>query len=139
MKIEGPRRSSATSGPKRAGQPRGDGFQLEDTGGTGATKASAALGATRGLSGVDALLALQGEMDGSARRKRMTDRAGDLLDILDEIKLTLLSGAYPKSTLPRLLDALERQREDVMDPRLQTVLDEIELRARVEAAKLEAA
>jgi hypothetical protein len=138
MKIDGPNRVTGPQGPKKTSKTGGSGFALETQDGQ-ATRAPASLGAASGLTGVDALLALQGEMDGSGRKKRMAARATDLLDILDDIKISLLAGGYPREALPRLLTILDRQRETVMEPGLQAVLDEIELRARVEAAKLERA
>jgi len=58
-----------------------------------------------------------------------------MLDILDEIKLSLLMGQLPKAKLSRLLSVVERQNGTFNDPRLGEVLAEIELRARVELAK----
>ena len=58
-----------------------------------------------------------------------------MLDILDDIKLALLAGQLPKSKLSRLLSVVERQQGIFSDPRLKDVLDQIELRARVELAK----
>ena len=62
-----------------------------------------------------------------------------LLGLLDEVRDGLLSGGIPRGTLNRLADAVGRRHENFADPRLQGVLDEIELRARVELAKLEQA
>ena len=42
-------------------------------------------------------------------------------------------------TLNRLATAVSRRQENFADPKLQGVLDEIELRAKVELAKLEQA
>jgi hypothetical protein len=49
----------------------------------------------------------------------------------------LLAGGIPRATLNRLANAVTRRRESFADPHLQSVLDEIELRAHVELAKLE--
>ena len=43
------------------------------------------------------------------------------------------------TTLNRLALAIAKRRESFAEPKLQTVLDEIDLRARVELAKLEQA
>ena len=51
----------------------------------------------------------------------------------------LLAGGIPRTTLNRLANAVSRRHESFADPKLQTVLDEIELRAHVELAKLEQA
>lgn len=111
--------------------------------------APAGMGATRGAAGlssgpaslgaVDALLALQetGAADDAlhAPRRKAVARAEEMLDILDDIKLALLMGQVPKSKLSRLLSVVEGQRGGVADPMLRDILDQIELRARVELAK----
>ena len=63
-------------------------------------------------------------------------RAEDMLDHLDDIRLGLLMGAIPISKLTSLVQVVKDQRDQVDDPRLASVLDEIEVRAAVELAKL---
>ena len=84
----------------------------------------------------DALLALQEVPDAGQRPSAGLKRAGDLLDRLDEIRVGLLDGAIPRERLGQLVKTVRARREAVEDPRLATLLDEIELRARVELAKL---
>lgn len=57
--------------------------------------------------------------------------------MLDQVRDGLLAGGIPRVTLNRLANAVTKRRENFTDPKLQTVLDEIELRAHVELAKLE--
>ena len=52
---------------------------------------------------------------------------------------TGLAGGIPRVTLNKLAHAVSRRQEGFADPKLQNVLDEIELRAKVELAKLEQA
>jgi len=95
---------------------------------------------TQGLTGVgsiDALIALQALGDPLERRRRAVGRAGQILDVLDEVKMALIDGGAPASALQRLTSAIREQRRDTEDPRLETLLDEIETRAAVEMAKLE--
>lgn len=87
--------------------------------------------------GVEALLALQDVGGPLERKRRAVRRAGRILDVLDEIKLGLLSGELSGAELDRLRRAVRDERERTEDPALEVVLDEIELRAAVEAAKLE--
>lgn len=82
------------------------------------------------------LLALQAEEEPQERRKRQARRGHDLLDGLDRLKASLLSGRIEISELERLKDALSLRRETTDDPRLDEVLAHIELRAAVELAKL---
>jgi len=60
-----------------------------------------------------------------------------LLDMLDQVRDGLLAGGIPRATLNRLANAVSKRQDGFADPKLQTVLDEIDLRARVELAKLE--
>ena len=60
-----------------------------------------------------------------------------ILDVLDEIKVGLLSGDIGGGDLDRLRRAIRDERELTDDPRLEAVLNDIELRAAVEMAKLE--
>jgi hypothetical protein len=100
---------------------------------------SAGVSRTASVMGVDALLALQ-ELGGPLeRRRRSVRRAGRILDALDEIKVSLLDGRLSLAQLDRLKRAVQDERAFTDDPRLEGVLDEIELRAAVEIAKLEQA
>lgn len=82
------------------------------------------------------LLALQEVGDGRTARRKAVRRASDLLDMLEAIRLDLLDGSVGEERLSALLKLVSGQREAITDPRLAHVLDEIELRARVELAKL---
>lgn len=59
-----------------------------------------------------------------------------LLERLEDIRLALLAGAIPKDLLARLAQTVRQRRQRSDDPRLNEILDEIELRAEVEIAKL---
>lgn len=90
-----------------------------------------------GVQSVDSVLTVQevGDREGNARRAR--ERAELMLDRLDDIRHGLLMGAIPNDRLEELAAAVRRQREAVDDPRMVEILDEIELRARVELAKFQ--
>jgi len=134
MRIDGPRRPGG-SGRVRNGsgttQPT-SGFSVSN--GT-APSASAAASAPAAIGGVDALLALQsvGEVGGRGERVR---HGFALLDILDEMKLDLLSGTLSPDRLERLVSTVARRPQRNAGEAVESVLDEIELRARVELAKL---
>ena len=57
------------------------------------------------------------------------------LDVLDQLKLGLLSGNLDSSTVARLRDAAANLKSSSGDPGLDAVLSEIELRVEVELAK----
>ncbi|MBJ7409660.1 MAG: flagellar assembly protein FliX [Phenylobacterium sp.] len=140
MKVTGTGGLSQTSGAKpaaRAGS--GAGFQLSGVATPAApTQVSGASGVSS-VMGVEALLALQDVESPTERKRRSVRRADRLLDQLDGIKVALLGGELSQSQLDSLARAVREQRSATEDPQLEAVLDEIETRAAVELAKLEAA
>jgi hypothetical protein len=87
------------------------------------------------LGGLEALIAIKSEDQQRERKRRSVRRGQSLLDLLDELKLNLLSGRLPVELESRLSGAL---RDDMPsgDARLDVILDGIELRAAVELAKI---
>ena len=135
-----------TSGPAAGGTASGarapaggSSFNLPAAGAAGsAAPASRAAGVT-GVASLDALLALQ-EMGGPLeRRRKAVGRAGRILDVLDDLRLAVIDGEVSSNHLDHLMRAVRDQRENTEDPRLEGVLDEIEMRAAVELAKLQRA
>lgn len=86
---------------------------------------------------VSALLALQGSAveGGDAGTARAKNRAEDLLQKLDQLRLDLLNGGIPRDRLIGLAHSLKSAKDTVFDPQLRQVLDDIDLRAQVELAK----
>lgn|SRR6185436_113113 len=87
---------------------------------------------------LEALLAVQEVPDATQSGRRAQRHAEDLLDGLEDVRNALLVGALPRQKLDELARLVRLRRDQVLDPRLADVLDEIELRCRVELAKLEA-
>ena len=83
---------------------------------------------------LDALLALQAVEDPLLKKKKLVRRGTQLLDTLEEMKADVLSGRVSEGRLNQLMAVLTQAR-DKADPRLDALLDDIELRARVELAK----
>ena len=127
---------AASGGAKRAG---GDGFALAGPDAAAETAATVQVAGAAGLGSIDALMALQGAPEPLERRRRAVRRAGRLLDVLDEVKLSLLDGSASGTALERLRGAVREARDGTDDPRLEGVLNEIETRAAVELAKQEMA
>ena len=69
------------------------------------------------------------------RRKRSVQRGKGALDVLDDLKIGLLSGNFDASTVSRLREAAADLKSTSGDPGLDAVLSEIELRVEVELAK----
>jgi len=113
-----------------------DGFSLSKTAGGPKAASAGQVSSAFGLMGVDALLALQGEEDVlTGRRRRQIKRSHEILDTLDELKLSVLGGDIDDEVLLRLQTMIAQHREEIQDDRLQGVLNEIETRALVELAK----
>ncbi len=91
-----------------------------------------------GLNPLASLLTVQETEEPLERRarKRATQRADTILDQLEEIRLGLLLGNIPMAKLEQLAQLVRAKREQFDDPKLQAILDDIEVRAAVELAKL---
>ena len=135
MKID--RVSSLGTAParraKRAGA-KGEAFS-EALGSAEAPAASAVSGGNA-LGPVEALIAVQEASAYNGRRSAPRRRGEEMLDKLEEMRLGLLAGGLPAAAVERLADLVAARRGAVDDPRLAEILDEIEVRAAVELAKL---
>ncbi len=100
---------------------------------------SAAVSGSTHIGSVAALIALQAGGDATqGSRQAEIDRAEDLLDRLDQIRIGILTGGLSTATLKSIVARLEARRHEGVEPRLAGIIDEIELRAKVELAKLSA-
>lgn len=134
MKVEGPRAIESLRSARAARPASGTaGAFAPDT--AGETRAARMSGGVA-VASVDALIALQAAPDALIGRAKAARRGRDMLDLLDEVRDGLLIGSVPRATLQRLVALVGSEREAFIDPGLSAVLDEIELRARVELAKL---
>ncbi len=88
---------------------------------------------------VHTMLALQEVSDDEVQRRQLLTRGQNLLDKLDMLRQQLLLGQVTLSTLSSLSSELASHRATASDPALLALLDDIELRAAVEQAKLEMA
>jgi len=144
IKVEGPRGPSTIQGRKlgktgAAGKPGAFAAELGNVGQDEAeTAAPEGIGGVAGVSGIFAAQTVgdQGGGPDYEERKRRAKRGQDLLDRLENLRRGLLAGAIPKDSLADLARAVREKREAGADPLVSRLLDEIELRAEVELAKL---
>jgi len=108
------------------------GFQ-PDTGETAASSASVSGGSS--IQGMDALLALQEVRPQTDQRQAAARRGHALLDRLENLKTDLLAGHVSEERLTALAEAVEEHSESG-DEKVDEVIREIELRVKVELAKL---
>jgi hypothetical protein len=139
MKVNGPSGPGSTAAPRGGAAPSAGGFSLDGFGGASETAPAARTSGVAGVGSLDALIALQEVGGPLERRRKAVRRAGQILDVLDELKLGVLDGGVPPATLDRLVQAVRLERGEADEPRLRELLDEIETRAVVELAKLDMA
>jgi hypothetical protein len=134
MRIYGPNGTTLGTPASSTRRTSSTGFSLpEDTASASETRATLA---PKAAANIDALIALQGiEEDPAERRRRSVARGRGALDVLDDLKLRLLSGNLDSATVLRLRDAAANLKSSSGDPGLDSVLSEIELRVEVELAK----
>ncbi len=148
MKVEGPKSGSSvqktkSSGKAGASSKTGE-FAAELDRLSGPDEAPSADGAeaVNPLAGVGGILAAQSVSNDDAgvgdykERQRRARRGVEILDRLEEVRRGLLLGAVPKERLGELARMVREKRERGADPVISRLLDEIELRAEVELAKL---
>ncbi len=139
MKIEGPGRTQKAGQTMKKDKVSGDGSFGDFL--TGDAGEAAPASASQAIARIDVLLAAQGAEDPAqkAARQRMQRRAHHLLAELDLIRLGLLSGTLTVGHVIDIADVVASHRERIVDPELTLLLDEIDLRAQIELAKMRAA
>lgn len=131
MRIDNNQRVGILGGRTATARASSSPFYVSDGAAAAESRPAAAVAPATSL---DALLALQAVEDPLLKKKKLVRRGVQLLDTLDEMKADLLSGRVSESRLNQLMAVLGQAREKA-DPRLDALLDDIELRARVELAK----
>jgi hypothetical protein len=137
MKVQGPGGvKGRNKTKKKSGAGKADGA-FSDLVAAG-TQEKAATSSTSSIMQVDALLALQGAEDATTGRakQRAKKRAGAILDALDNIREAMLGGGLTVGHMVNIADMVASHREQINDPKLTAILDEIDLRAQVELAKM---
>lgn len=137
MKVDGPGSSNATGKSKKKDKVSGgdSGFGSMVTDGVAKSDGAAV---THSIAKVDALLAVQEIEDPTAKaaKKRMITRSDGILQELDGLRMGLLTGDLTVGQVVDLADVVSSHREKITDPELTMLLDEIDLRAQIELAKV---
>lgn len=140
MKIQGP---GKTSGPSKTNKKDKASASDESFGDLISSKTgeSQSTGTTKSIAMVDSLLAAQSVEDPTARaaKKRMRSRSMNVLDELEKLRMGMLSGSMTVGHMIDIADVVASHREKITDPSLTAIMDEIDLRAQVELAKMRAA
>lgn len=119
---------------KKAAKAGGSGFSELISSGD-AEEASPA--GTASVSSASQLFFLQEVDNEDQHKKEAVSQGFDALKYLDNIRNGLLLGTLSRGTIMGLDSLLQKFKKNFSDPHLTQVIEEIELRARVEIAKLE--
>lgn len=137
MKVEGPSKTQKTSKTDKTNKTGKTDSTFGDMV-TGATKSASGASATQSIAKVDALLAVQGAESATERsaKRRMRERGEQVLRQLDHLRLAILTGNLNIGQVIDIADVVASHREKINDPKMSAVLDEIDLRAQIEIAKM---
>lgn len=139
MKIDGPNKTSNAKGSGKSGGAKSTGSTafsgLIDS--SDETAGASGTGGASSIARLDALLSVQeaGDATSEEAARRAKKRGLQLLDELDVLRMGILTGTVTQGQLGQLERMLKTHRDNVMDPVLGSVLDEIDLRVQVELAK----
>jgi len=140
MKVEGPSKAGKTTKTdkaKKTGKTDGTFGDMV----AGAAKETAGTAASQSIAKVDALLAVQATESSTERtaKRRMRERGEKVLRQLDHLRLGILTGNLTIGQVIDIADVVASHREQITDPEMSAVLDEIDLRAQIEMAKMKKA
>lgn len=140
MKVSGPGQTQGPSKSKKSGKAgQSDGSFGEYM--AAGSRQTAATTTSQSIAKVDVLLALQGAEDPAAgsSKKRMRTRAGMILNELDNLRMMMLTNQLTVGHMIDIADVVASHREKINDPGLTSIMDEVDLRAQVELAKMRVA
>lgn len=137
MKVEGPSKSGTTQKTGKTKKSGKTNSSFDDML-VGAAEHVAGASPVQSVASVDALLAVQGVDNPTERaaRRRMHERGDKILQELDSLKISLLSGGLTVGQVVNIADMVASHRETINDPEMSALLDEIDLRAQIELAKI---
>ena len=140
MKISGSGKLDTAAVRRKGGvssSRAGDSFSVESSSSSAHAATSQGVTGAAPAHAISALLILQEVDDQGNGRSRTLNRADSMLDLLDDIKHGILVGLIPHNKLRQLLNLTKIRPESFVDPRLTELMGDIELRAKVELAKIE--
>ncbi len=138
MRITNQNRASSVSKKRNTKSVNGGagGFQPVADEDTAEVNVAAPLSPMQPVAGIDSLVALQ---EGEQRQQQFSavERSGQMLSLLEEIRIGMLSGHIPKQKVQNLSKLADKAHNSFEDKGLNDVLDEVNLRAQVELAKMQ--
>ena len=136
FKIEDVRKTTELAQGKNIRKIGGENFA--DYLSTGGVSKQDQIQATSAMTSADAIFAAQMVQDEEERqiRQKLVKKGNALLEKLEEIRDGLLAGEISREKLIEISRFVKERDMQSSDPRLQEILQEIELRVEVELAKL---
>lgn len=131
--------TNKTRKAKGASSTNAAGFSQMIDGDDSAEAVASTAGGVSGVSGLTGILALQEVNPDASGCNKARARGERVLNVLERLRDDILLGRVGGQTMQQLTQEVAQAREQIDDPRLNAVLDEIDLRAQVELAKLEMA
>lgn len=135
MKVQGATSSSQASEVKK-NRKASSSSQAFSTGSAQETTKATGLFRVADVVAPDALLSLQEALTLSPEDRQSIDVGHRLLDDLEDIHKGVLLGQFSKASLENLLDRINTSRQKATHPEIENLIEQIELRAEVELAKL---
>lgn len=141
MRITNQNRASSVSKRRDAKKVGGDngGFQPTANEDVSDVNVAAPLSPMQPVTSLDSLISIQ-EVEQNNHRQTAVNTHHEMLSLLDDIKVGLLSGQISEekvTKLTQLTKAAKDERGAIDDAGLYDVLDEVDLRAQVELAKMQ--
>lgn len=139
MKITTLETNRRTDGSRGKTNPRGgDGAFASTLHRAASSRPAGVPGGASSVFAVGSILTVQETLDATAEtaKNKLRRFGNDVLDHLDDLRLGILEGRVSKERLTALARMLREKRDQADDPRLNALINEIELRAEVEIAKL---
>ena len=135
-KVGGPKGPDSSNKTKKSSAVGG--AFAEALRGTSDSEATESTQATSNVGAVGQILAVQQAADATDHRSRglLMNHGNDLLDRLEQLRMSVLTGAISKDRLQELAPTMRERKVQSDDPRLNDLVAEIELRVEVEIAKL---
>jgi hypothetical protein len=135
MRVIGTSQAAQTRSKRPARRSGGAGGSFEVARGRGQRRASSLRGPVA-LANADTIMAVQMVDDADQRKRKTVDRGNEMLDLLDELKVGLLAGRVSEHSLKRLKLTVAKKDLSAGDRHLEDLMKQIDLRARVELAKI---
>lgn len=133
-----PTRAQSSKKAKKTDASGGTSFSDHLAPAAGSSSEEGALEEAGAVAPVNSLLSVQeveGDANADQQRARLIQWGENILDQLEQIRHDLLLGAIPLERLSGLAQALRDRKANISDPDLLTLINDIELRAKVEIEK----